>query len=82
MVSFPALCDINNIVHRYMYYRCSMLDSAFPAFTYNQGISKDKSDTRKLGSTLMKAMLKEVNDLCDPAVKKDWSSTTHQQVRH
>ena len=36
--------------------------------------------TRKLGSTLMNAMLKEVGDFCDPDIKENWSVKPHQQV--
>ena len=68
--------------------RCSFLDS-LPAFNYNTGGGEfitDKhgkrvyTDTKRLGSTLMTAMLKEVEDFCDPAIKENWSLKPHQQV--
>ena len=54
--------------------RCQFLDN-LPAYNYNQG-----GATSKLGSTLMKAMLKEVPQFCDPSTKEDWSLQAHQQV--
>ena len=71
-----------------MSYRCQFLDH-FPAYNYNMGIGiykKDKdsmvrTDTRGLGSFLMKTMLKEVSDFCDPAIQANWSLNAHQQVR-
>ena len=68
--------------------RCSFLDN-LPAFNFNTGVGKVivgedgkriRTDTRHLGSTLMSTMLKEVGNLCDPAIKKNWTETSHQQV--
>ena len=59
--------------------RCEFLDN-FPGYNYNQGRGPDGGDTRQLGSTLMKAMLKEVPQFCDPSTKEDWSMQAHQQV--
>ena len=68
--------------------RCIFLDSLF-AFNFNMGegeyITDEQgkrvpTDTRKLGSTLMTTMLKEVEDFCDPAIKDNWSLKPHQQV--
>ena len=69
--------------------RCKFLD-CFPAFNYNAGfgeyVKNDKgerapTDTRTLGSSLMKTMLKEVIDFCDSALQANWSLSPHQQVR-
>ena len=38
------------------------------------------TDTTQLGSTLMTTMLKEVENFCDPDIKKNWSIKPHQQV--
>ena len=68
--------------------RCSFLDN-LPAFNYNTGGGEcftDEhgelvyTDTKRLGSTLMTTMLKEVEDFCDPAIKENWSLKPHQQV--
>ena len=68
--------------------RCKFLD-ALPAFNYNTGVGEYllneqkkqvRTNTRQLGSTLMKTMLKEVQDFCDPAIKENWSLKPHQQV--
>ena len=59
--------------------RCQFLDN-FPAYNYNQGKGTKGEDTTKLGSTLMKAMLKEVEEFCDPSTKENWSLKAHQQV--
>ena len=73
---------------RYMNTRCYFLD-CLPAFNYNTGVgeyitnSQEKqvrTNTKTLGSTLMEAMLKEVSDFCDPAIKENWSINPHQQV--
>ena len=73
---------------RYMKRRCAFLDN-LPAFNYNSGYGEYQrnergvmmpTDTRKLGSTLMETMLKEVSDFCDPAIKENWSLKPHQQV--
>ena len=74
---------------RYMERRCKFLDN-LPAFNYNTGAGeymKDKqsetkivTNTKQLGSTLMRTMLDEVSDFCDPAIKDNWSKKPHQQV--
>ena len=72
--------------HRYMKCRCDFLDN-LPAFNYNTGVAKSitikqgkqvHADTRQQRSTLMTAMLKEVEDFCD--IMKNWPLKTHQQV--
>ena len=69
--------------------RCQFLDH-LPAFNYNLGVgeymknsqgTQIRTNTKTLGSTLMEAMLKEVCDFCDPAIKENWSINPHQQVR-
>ena len=76
------------VTNRYMKRRCQFLDS-LPTFNYNTGGGeyttdeegrKILTDTKQLGSTLMKAMLKEVSDFCDPDIKKKWRLKSHQQV--
>lgn len=65
---------------RYMHRRCKFLDDC-PAFNYNMGRSvPGAEDTSRLGSTLMRAMLKEVADFCNPEILKNWSCKPHQQV--
>ena len=67
--------------------RCTFLDN-LSAFNYNPGCGEYievngetvKTDTRQLGSTVMKTMLKEVTDFCDPSSKERWSQKAHQQV--
>ena len=68
--------------------RCMFLDT-LPGFNYNTGSAeyildeqgqKRANDTRQLGSTLMKTMLSEVKDFCDPDIKDNWSHKPHQQV--
>ena len=66
--------------------RCDFLDR-LPAFNYNMGggeyispETKEYTDTTKLGSTLMEAMLSEVSDFCDPSIKKKWAIKAHQQA--
>ena len=73
--------------------RCEFIDN-LAAFNYNTGggeyieVEDEKgnkrrgrlTDTRQLGSTLMKTMIKEVSDFCDPAIKDNWSLKPHQQV--
>ena len=65
--------------------RCLFLDN-MPAFNYNTGVGEyikktdEKTDTRKLGSTLMETMLREVADFCDPGIKESWTQKGHQQV--
>ena len=70
--------------------RCEFLDK-LSAFNYNNGGGEYITDrqgeriltnTRKLGSTLMNTMLKEVSDFCDPAIKANWSMKPHQQVNN
>ena len=71
--------------------RCAFLDD-LPAFNYNFGtgevtIDKESGEkaitrTHKLGSTLMKIMLEEVSNFCDPFMKKNWSEKSHQQVEN
>ena len=77
-----------NELHRYMNRRCRFLDN-LPAFNYNTGVGeyitdeqrkRVRTDTKQLGSTLMKTMLREVEDFCDPAIKENWSLKPHQQV--
>ena len=64
--------------------RCMFLDQ-LPFFNYNKGAGEyitDEngktvpSDTRHLGSTLMQAMLNEVEDFC----VGNWSHKPHGQV--
>ena len=67
-----------------MYRRCSLLDD-LPAFNYNNGagdwqLAGKPTDTTKLGSTLMNAMLQEVKEICDPTANQNWAHKTHQQV--
>ena len=67
--------------------RCRFLDN-MPAFNYNTGVgewiktdeTRRRSDTRHLGSTLMKTMLREVADFCDSNIKESWTQKGHQQV--
>ena len=64
--------------------RCLFLDN-FPGFNYNKGVGEytdleTRTDTKQLGSTLIKAMLREVEDFCDPAIKNNWEHKAHQQV--
>ena len=68
--------------------RCEFLDS-FPGYNLNSGIGEllkdeygnnQRTDTRQLGSTLMKIMIEEVSNLCDPDVTTNWSIKLHQQV--
>eukprot|EP00731_Ephydatia_muelleri_P026772 Em0018g872a len=73
---------------KYMNTRCCFLDH-LPAFNYNLGVGEYMknsqgeqvtTNTRTLGSTLMEAMLKEVSDFCDPAIRENWSINPHQQL--
>ena len=66
-------------MNRYIKRRCQFLDN-LPQYNYNAGRGLDGSDTRRLGSTLMNAMLNEVPQFCDPSTKEDWSVQAHQQV--
>ena len=68
--------------------RCLFLDT-LPGFNYNTGHGNSimdtqgqqrANDTRQLGSTLMKTMLNEVRDFCDPDIKENWALKQHQQV--
>ena len=74
---------------RYMERRCKFLDN-LPGFNYNNGCGefivnehgqKRPTDATSLGSTLMKTMLQEVSEFCDPALKDNWSEKPHQQVK-
>lgn len=66
--------------------RCHFLDKC-PGFNYNTGsadYSRDASgkkdgntNTKKLGSVLMRVMLTEVSNFCDPSVQVH---KEHQQV--
>lgn len=67
-----------------MYRRCKFLD-CLPGFNYNEGMVRyfDKKtghvttfDTRKLGSTLMEAMLLEASNFN----VVNWSDQKHMQV--
>ena len=75
---------------RYMKRRCEFVDN-LPSFNYNLGHGEytvDENRTRivtntvKLGSTLMTAMLKEVSDFCDADIKENWASKPHKQVQY
>ena len=83
MFSFPLLLFFS--FHcRYMKRRCGFLDN-LPAFNYNSGAGEyisagKRTDTRQLGSTLMRTMISEVGDFCDPTIKENWSFKPHQQV--
>ena len=68
--------DQDFILFRYMSRRCNFLET-FPAYNFNQGVGPERANTKKLGSTLMKAMLREVQQYC---IKESWSILTHQQV--
>ena len=56
--------------------RCNFLEK-FPAYNFNEGVGPRNANTKKLGSTLMKAMLREVQQYC---TNESWSILTHQQV--
>ena len=73
---------------RYMLRRCNVLEH-LPYFTFNTGKGiilanesekKVITDTRILGSTLMRTMILEVNQFCDPTCKEDWERSEHQQL--
>ena len=74
---------------KYMKRRCLVLENC-PAFNYNQGRGeyyidpmtneRKQTDTRKLGSTLMSAMLQEVGAMCNPSIKSNWGYHAHQQL--
>ena len=66
-----------------------MFLDTLPGFNYNTGHGNNlmaiqgqlrKTDTRNLGSTLMKTMLNEVKDFCDPDIKENWSHKQNLQV--
>ena len=69
--------------------RCKFLDE-LPAYNYNRGrgdivmtipyFGHTHYDTSNLGSVLMKAMLKEAEDFCDPLIAKKWANSQYQQV--
>lgn len=69
------------MIFRYMYRRCKFLDN-FPGYNFNQGVGdvRHKTDTTRLGSTVMKAMLKEAEQLCDYEHRHQWTASSHQQV--
>ena len=71
------------MVCRYMKRRCDFLDN-LPQFNYNAGVAhemgEERTNTKRLGSTLLETMLKEVKDFCDPDIKENWSLKPHQQV--
>ena len=67
--------------------RCKFLDE-LPAYNYNPGrgdvmskIGLTHYDTTNLGSILMKAMLEEVENFCDPLIAQKWADFHYQQVR-
>ena len=73
---------------RYMLRRCEVLEH-LPYFTFNTGTGitfdpvtekKVMTNTKLLGSTLMKIMIFEVNKFCDPSFKEDWEMSEHQQL--
>lgn len=63
--------------------RCKFLDS-LAHFNYNMGqgevCGEKRTDTSKLGSTLMHTMLKEVSEFCEPRTREGWTQRAHQQV--
>ena len=54
--------------------RCNFLEIC-PAYNFNEGVGSGNANTTKLGSTLMKAMLREVQQYC---TNESWSTLTHQ----
>ena len=73
---------------RYMLRRCGVLEH-LPYFTFNTGtgitfdVGTEKkviTNTKYLGSTLMKIMIFEVNQFCDPSYKENWEKVEHQQL--
>ncbi len=84
------LCKYQIIVYRYMTRRCKFLD-CHPDFNFNPGKGvnpgnpgkdpgegvKRNTNTEKLGSTMMRTMLKEVHEFCDPSTD---TQKSHQQV--
>ena len=78
---------IQRLFIRYMLRRCEVLEH-LPYFNVNTGTGltfdtvTDKkviTNTRLLGSTLMKIMIFEVNQFCNPSYKEDWEMSEHQQ---
>ena len=67
-----------------MFRRCYFLDN-LPAFNYNEGAAvadgKLGTSTMELGTTLMKAMLTEVNEFCNLYARQNWTLKPHDQVR-
>ena len=69
--------------------RCYFLDN-LAAFNYNTGVGevvfdetsgkKLKTDTSKLGSTLMRTMLEEVGHFCDQD-RKDWAEKPQVELQ-
>ncbi len=69
--------------------RCKFLDE-LPAYNYNVGrgdimnklplLGNTHYNVAHLGSILIRAMLREVEDFCDPLVAKKWTGTEYQQV--
>lgn len=85
---------LQKIYINYMYRRCKILED-FPQFNFNTGASeifvedednperwkKIRIDMKRLGSTLMKIMLDEVNlTFCSLTLNKDWNSVEHHQL--
>ena len=67
---------------RYMKRRCWFLDN-FPAYNYNTGAgvregTGEVTNTRRLGSMLMEAMLSEAEQFCHPCI---WEGGDYCQVR-
>ena len=72
----------------YMLRRCELLEF-LPFFTFNTGAGitfdnesekKMKTNKKYLGSTLLKIMILEVNQFCDPSYKENWEMVEHQQL--
>ena len=68
--------------------RCYFLDN-LPAYNYNAGVAelvtntkgrKVHTNTQHLGSTLMRAFLREAEEFCHPKAQANWSTNPHQQV--
>ena len=73
---------------RYMINRCKFLDE-LPAYNYNTGGAETFEDesgdlvatnTQKLGSTMIRRRLSEVNEFSNYSRLKDWNSFSHNQV--
>ena len=76
--------------YRYMKRRCYFLDNC-PGFNFNTGKGefirdasgiRRVSNTSKLGSVLMRTMLNEVDNFCDPSAKANFTYQAHQQVNY